>query len=84
MLRRRQQPAQPAPTPEWQRRFDGALELERLASDSPGVSDGLDRRRQERSARDHDEVAPNKGSKKKRKKRLSERLGDVFEEIIDL
>ena len=62
-------------------------ELERIGSDS----DSLRPRREhsDRSTapddRDRDERhRDGRPSKKKRKKRLSERLGDVFEEIIDL
>ncbi len=59
-------------------------ELERLARDRPANSDGRNRPPRDRPDGDRHEKAATKGNKKKRKKRLADRLGDVFEEIIDL
>lgn len=66
-------------------------ELDRLGA---GNNDARPRREHsDRSAADHsqrddrdrnDEHRHERGGKKKRKKRLADRLGDVFEEIIDL
>lgn len=51
-------------------------ELERLADDRPTGHDRPDG--------DRDDLPGKPRSRKKRKQRLAERLGDVFEEIIDL
>ena len=69
-------------------------ELERIAQDRPRHDhdhprhDQPDRRRHDRpDSERHGETSEKghkKGNKKRRKKRLAERLGDVFEEIIDL
>ncbi len=57
-------------------------ELERLGRDTSNRRSSSQGSDQSTSNRDRPQV--NRPSKKQRKKRLSDRLGDVFEEIIDL
>ncbi len=59
-------------------------ELERLAHDRPTTSDDRPRSKHDRPDGEREQRASRKGNKKQRKKRLADRLGDVFEEIIDL
>lgn len=62
-------------------------ELERLLADRPPVQTATDRRRADPDERSNDaeQGEKSKKSKKKdRKKRFADRLGDVFEEVLDL
>lgn len=59
-------------------------EPERLAHDRPASGDDRDRPRQDRAGDRRQAKATRQPSRKQRKKRLADRLGDVFEEIIDL
>jgi Zn-finger nucleic acid-binding protein len=56
-------------------------ELDRLVGDRPTVDAGAARSSNDRLG---DRRHQHTDGKKKRKKRLADRLGDVFEEIIDL
>lgn len=62
-------------------------ELERLGRDTndrPSRGDGSDRATSQQDRSRDDRSRDGRSSKTQRRKRLSERLGDVFEEIIDL
>ncbi len=59
-------------------------ELERLLADRAPVQTETDRRRADPDERSDGGKKNKKGKKNDRKKRFADRLGDVFEEVLDL